>query len=254
MKLNEFLDCIRLLDLPLSTRSHCLVYYFALIEYGNHHKLPVTLDILAAASVHIACKQTYIQRKLRDVVNVFYYAIHTSDRYIELNKQASQWISIVNILEGFSTMIFVGSILYAICHPTRMKMSIVSQDIFYHVLGNMIAAFIEVVAGCSELVSDNVISRLTFHIPVFVRIYQFYIYTLLTKELNLLTTVDTMKIAKVHDMYDINKSAGVDDLSSHAIAVEQRRLNLSVQVKFAKIPEQELGNWQTSFKSLHGGH
>ncbi|KAI8901402.1 hypothetical protein BC833DRAFT_148165 [Globomyces pollinis-pini] len=86
MKLNEFLDCIRLLDLPLSTRSHCLVYYFALIEYGNHHKLPVTLDILAAASVHIACKQTYIQRKLRDVVNVFYYAIHTSDRYIELNK------------------------------------------------------------------------------------------------------------------------------------------------------------------------
>ncbi|KAI8901403.1 hypothetical protein BC833DRAFT_617680 [Globomyces pollinis-pini] len=248
-KIMIFNDCVDLL-------SYIFVRIMAVLQmqmfYGKSTWFMLCVLILIPILFVISANETYIRLNLSLLAN--------SDIPIELItqslifKQASQWISIVNILEGFSTMIFVGSILYAICHPTRMKMSIVSQEIFYHVLGNMVAAFIEVVAGCSELVSDNVISRLTFHIPVFVRIYQFYIYTLLTKELNLLTTVDTMKIAKVHDMYDINKSAGVDDLSSHAIAVEQRRLNLSVQVKFAKIPEEELGNWQTSFKALHGGH
>jgi hypothetical protein len=71
-----------ILDLPSYTRQAMYVYYYQCEEYIKKNP-GIPLDLLAAAAVNLACKHTGLVRKLRDIVNVFYYIEHK--RYLEIN-------------------------------------------------------------------------------------------------------------------------------------------------------------------------
>jgi hypothetical protein len=64
-----------MLDLPSHTKQVAFVYYYQCLQFLKENPV-VPLDLVAAACVNLACKQTGITRKLRDVVNVFYYLEH----------------------------------------------------------------------------------------------------------------------------------------------------------------------------------
>ncbi|KAJ3270407.1 hypothetical protein HDV01_007873 [Terramyces sp. JEL0728] len=70
-------EAAEMLELDLLTSSTATLYVY---KYQQFQKLQETVTIpfqlIAAAAIFLACKQTEKKRKLRDIINVFYYITH----------------------------------------------------------------------------------------------------------------------------------------------------------------------------------
>ncbi|KAJ3320318.1 hypothetical protein HDV06_005349 [Boothiomyces sp. JEL0866] len=69
-------QAIEMLELDLLTSSTALLYVYRYQQFEkNQEGFQAPFHLISAAAVFLACKQTGCKRKLRDIINVFYFII-----------------------------------------------------------------------------------------------------------------------------------------------------------------------------------
>ncbi|KAJ3310280.1 hypothetical protein HDV04_005125 [Boothiomyces sp. JEL0838] len=81
--MNVLVKAIEMLELDLQTSATAILYTYRYQQFQTKEEIKVPFNLISAAAIFLACKQTGSKRKLRDIVNVFYYIV--SNQLLEID-------------------------------------------------------------------------------------------------------------------------------------------------------------------------